>query len=90
MLETATFFDFCLAVAKLSTSFWTCLIEQKIKTALSYSGIIQAELAQRIGTTPSNLNQKVKRNTVTKEEMEQIAKAIGGTWRFEFMLMVGP
>lgn len=60
-------------------------IEQKIKMALSYSGISQAELARRIGTTPSNLNQKVKRNTLTKEEMEQIAAALGGVWKAEFV-----
>ncbi len=60
-------------------------IEQKIKMALSYSGMSQAELARRIGKTPSNLNQKVKRNTITKEEMEEIAAAIGGTWRAEFV-----
>ena len=34
-------------------------IEQKINMALSYRGISQAELARKIGTTPSNLNQKV-------------------------------
>ena len=60
-------------------------IEQQIKMALSYSGISQAELARRLGTTPSNLNQKVKRNTLTKEEMERIAAALGGTWRAEFV-----
>ena len=36
-------------------------IEQKIKMALSYKGISQAELARRIGQTPSNLNTKIKR-----------------------------
>lgn len=60
-------------------------IEQKIKMALSYSGVSQAELARRMGTTPSNLNQKIKRNTLTKEEMEQIASALGGLWRAEFV-----
>ena len=60
-------------------------IEQKLKIALAYSGISQAELARRIGTTPSNLNQKVKRNTITKEEMEQIAAVLGGNWRAEFV-----
>ena len=49
-------------------------IAQKLSMALSYKGISQAELARRIGTTPSNLNQKVKRNTLTKEELEQIAE----------------
>lgn len=60
-------------------------IEQKVNMALSYKGISQAELARRIGTTPSNLNQKVKRNTLTKEELEQIATALGGTWRADFV-----
>lgn len=64
-------------------------IEQKIKMALAYAGISQAELARRIGTTPSNLNQKVKRNTLTNEEMEQIAVALGSTWRAEFVFTDG-
>ena len=60
-------------------------IAQKLSMALSYKGISQAELARRIDTTPSNLNQKVKRNTLTKEELEQIAEVLGGTWRAEFV-----
>lgn len=64
-------------------------IEQKIKMALSYAGISQSELARRIGTTPQNLNQKVKRNTLTKEELEQIAEALGGAWRAEFVFTDG-
>ena len=59
-------------------------IEQKIKMALAYSGISQAELARRIGTTPSNLNQKMKRNTLTMEDLEKIAQAMGGQWKAEF------
>jgi len=60
-------------------------IEQKINMALAYKGMSQAELARKIGTTPSNLNRKVKRNTLTKEEMEKIARALGGSWRAEFV-----
>ena len=59
-------------------------IEQKINMALSYKAISQAELARKIGTTPSKLNQKVKRNTLTKEELEKIAQVLGGQWRAEF------
>lgn len=59
-------------------------IEQKINMALSYKGISQAELARKIGTTPSNLNQKVKRNTLTKEELEKIAEVLGAVWHAEF------
>ena len=63
--------------------------EQKIKMALSYTGISQAELARELGTSPSNLNQKVKRNTLTKEELEQIAEVLGGVWRAEFVFADG-
>ena len=64
-------------------------IEQKINMALAYKGMSQAELARKIGTTPSNLNKKVKRDTLTKEEMEKIAKALGGSWRAEFVFENG-
>lgn len=64
-------------------------IEQKIKMALSYSGMSQSELARKIGTTPQNFNQKLKRNSLTKEEMEQIALALGGSWRAEFVFPDG-
>ena len=64
-------------------------IEQKINMALAYRGMSQTELARTIGTTPSNLNKKVKRDTLTKEEMEQIARALGGSWRAEFVFENG-
>ena len=64
-------------------------IEQKIKTALAYAGISQAELARRLGTTASNLNQKLKRNTITYEEMIKIGEAIGAEWKAEFVFPDG-
>lgn len=64
-------------------------IEQKLNMALSCKGISQAELARLIGTTPSNLNQKVKRNTLTKENLEEIAVALGGSFRAEFVFEDG-
>lgn len=64
-------------------------VEQKLKMALSYRGLSQSELARRLNTTPSNLNQKVKRNTLTKEELEQIAQVLECTWRAEFVFEDG-
>ena len=61
--------------------------EQVIKSALAYKGIKQAELAGAIGTTASNFNQKLKKDTITKEELEKIAGVLGATykhWYFEF------
>lgn len=64
-------------------------IEQKIKMALSYAGVSQSELARRIGTTPQNFHQKLKRNSLTKEELDQIALVLGGAWRAEFVFPDG-
>ncbi len=50
--------------------------EQMLKMALTYRGMSQAELARQLGTTPSNLNQKVKRNTLTREDLELIAQVL--------------
>lgn len=60
-------------------------IEQKIKMALAYRDISQADLARSIGTSPQNFNLRMKRNTFTKEDLEQIAQALGCTWRAEFV-----
>lgn len=58
--------------------------EQMLKMALSYKGISHAELARKIETTPSNLNQKVKRNTLTREDLEKIAAALGAEFICQF------
>lgn len=64
-------------------------IEEKIRVLLAHIGISQAELARRVGTTPSNLNQKIKRNTLTNEELRKIAKAVGAEWEANFVLQNG-
>jgi len=64
-------------------------IEQKLKMALAYAGISQAELARQLNTSSSNFNQKIKRNTLTKEELEQIAVILHAAWRAEFVFPDG-
>ena len=64
-------------------------IEQKINMALAYKGMTKAELARQLGTTPQNLGKKIVRNTLTKEELEQIAEILGGTFRAEFVFPDG-
>lgn len=62
-------------------------IEQKINMATSYKGMSQAALARTIGMTPSNFNQKIKRETFTTNELEAIAAALGAAFvpcSFEF------
>lgn len=59
-------------------------MEQKINMALAYKGISQAALARSIGMTPSNFNQKIKRETFSTEELEKIAAALGAVYSFSF------
>ncbi|MDR1701629.1 MAG: helix-turn-helix transcriptional regulator [Sporomusaceae bacterium] len=61
-------------------------IEQKINMAAAYKGFSQAALARSIDMTPSNFNQKLKRDTFSKIELEKIADALGAiyTATFEF------
>lgn len=63
--------------------------EQMIKMALTYSGITQADVARRLGTTPSNLNQRIKRGTITKDDLERIAGAIGAQFECHFVFPDG-
>lgn len=55
-------------------------MERKIKTAAAYAGISQATLAKSIGMTPSNFNQKLKRQTFTEKELAQIAAALNAEY----------
>jgi len=59
--------------------------EQKINMAIAYKGISQAELARRLGETPQNFNKKVKRGTLSPEEMMAIAEELGATYWFGFI-----
>ena len=54
--------------------------------AVAFKGISQAALARAIGMTASNFNQKIKRDTFSKEELEEIAVALGAVYNsfFEF------
>jgi transcriptional regulator with XRE-family HTH domain len=64
-------------------------IEQKIRILLAHAMISQAELARKLGTTPSNLNQKIKRNSLTYEELCAIAAVTNAKWEAYFVLEDG-
>jgi len=59
-------------------------VEQKINMALAYKAMSQAALAREIGMTPSNFNQKLKRETFSTDELHAIATALGGSYHFGF------
>lgn len=64
-------------------------LERKILMAMAYRRTTQAAVARAMGTTPSNFNQKLKRETFTLEEMEQMAEVLGGKYRAEFVFEDG-
>lgn len=56
-------------------------ISEQIKVLCVRSNISAAELARRIGTTPQNLSNKMKRESFKISDLETIAKAVN--CRFE-------
>lgn len=64
-------------------------MEQKIKMALVYSNMTQADLARAIGSSPANFNQRLKKGRFTKEEYEQMAQIMGAAYRAEFVFPDG-
>jgi transcriptional regulator with XRE-family HTH domain len=51
---------------------------QKIRILLVKKGnITEAELARRMGTSPGNLNQKMKRDNFTEKDLREIGDVMG-------------
>ena len=48
-----------------------------------------AELCRRIGQTPQNFNKKLKRGTISFDEMAEIAEAVGVEYGQAFILLDG-
>lgn len=64
-------------------------ISEQIKVLCVRSDISVAELARRIGTTPQNLNGKMKRESFTIAELENIADAVNSSFERKFVLKNG-
>ena len=64
-------------------------IEQKISMALAYRGMSQAALAREIGTSPANLNQRMKTGKFSTEEMDKIAEVLEAEYYFGFQFKDG-
>ena len=61
----------------------------QIRVLCIRTGISQSELARRINQSPQNFNAKLKRNTVTQDELNKIADALGVTYEQYFVLANG-
>lgn len=64
-------------------------ISKQIKVLCVRSDISVAELARRIGTTPQNFNGKMKRESFTIAELEDIAEAVNSSFERKFVLENG-
>ena len=60
-----------------------------IKDLCKEKGISVAELARRIGQTPQNFNKKLKRETVSTEELMTIANELGVVFEQSYILENG-
>lgn len=60
-----------------------------IRELCEKQNISLAELCRRIGQTPQNFNKKLKRGTVSFEEMMEIAEAVGVGYEQAFVLPDG-
>lgn len=58
----------------------------QIRVLCVRTGVSLSELARRINQTPQNFNAKLKRNTITQDELNQIAKALNVTYEQYFIL----
>lgn len=60
-----------------------------IRALCEKQNISLAELSRRIGQTPQNFNKKLKRGTVSFDEMVEIAEAVGVGYEQAFILPDG-
>lgn len=60
-----------------------------IRTLCEKQNISLAKLSRRIGQTPQNFNKKLKRGTVSFDEMMKIAEAVGVGYEQAFVLPDG-
>lgn len=60
-----------------------------IKELCEKENISVSELARRIGQSPQNFGKKMKRDTVTFDEMVQIADTLGVVYEQAFVLKGG-
>ena len=59
-------------------------VSQKIKMALAYKGMSQAELARRMGVSPQTFNSRMKTDKFSSEELIKMAAILGAEYVFGF------
>ncbi len=64
-------------------------LEEQIKTLCVRSSLSVSALAKRLGNSPQNFHAKMKRESFTKKDMEDIARATNSTYKQVFILENG-
>lgn len=64
-------------------------ISEQIKVLCVRCGISEAELARRLNKSPQSFNSKMKRESFTIADLEEIADVTGVTFERKFVLMNG-
>lgn len=59
---------------------------KKIRILLVETGLTQKELANRLGTSPTNLSGKLTRDNFSEKELQEIAHACGAEFEGSFII----
>lgn len=59
---------------------------KKINILLLETGLSKTELADRLGTVPSNISGKLKRDNFSEKELQDIAAACGAEFEGSFII----
>ena len=64
-------------------------ISEQIKILCVRCNISEAELARRLGKSPQSFNAKMKRESFTIDDLNEIAEAVGVEFKRNFILTNG-
>ena len=64
-------------------------ISEQIKVLCVRCKVSEAELARRLGTSPQNFNSKMKRESFTIKDLEEVAKVLDVDFKRAFILNNG-
>ena len=67
----------------------TLSTEQQIKMLAAYKGISQSEIARLIDVSPQSLSNRIRRGTLTRDDLNKIAKAVGAEYEAVFKFSDG-
>jgi len=62
---------------------------KKIKLLMVERDVTAAKLAEKLGTSQSNISNKLKRDNFSENELEEIAKALDAKYEAHFVLEDG-